>query len=148
MPQQQKKAQKRIYEEQNAIQDKQQRINIKSKRKRTLIRKAIEVSKLCNLEILIIIKDDETSKITEYNSGKFETTVFSMQRAIEAKNSGQYMQIQYNDVSYDNLLPSAYTKTLAAKELYDQIERDKSNNSLRNSLPLSQIEEARSNLKI
>ena len=119
MPQQQKKAQKRIYEEQNAIQDKQQRINIKSKRKRTLIRKAIEVSKLCNLEILIIIKDDETSKITEYNSGKFETTVFSMQRAIEAKNSGQYMQIQYNDVSYDNLLPSAYTKTLAAKELYD-----------------------------
>ena len=72
MSRQQKKAQKRIYEEQNAIQDKSLRVNTKSKRKRTLIRKAIEVSKLCNLDILIVIKDDETDKIIEFNSGNLE----------------------------------------------------------------------------
>ena len=37
------------------IEDKAKRINLKSKRKRTLIRKAIEVSQMCELEILILI---------------------------------------------------------------------------------------------
>ena len=62
---------------QAAIEDKQQRINVKSKRKRTLIRKAIEISKLCSLDILLIIKDEETKKIIEYNSGRSQPELFT-----------------------------------------------------------------------
>ena len=51
------------------IEDKAKRINLKSKRKRTLIRKAIEVSQMCELDILILIQDRETNKLIEYNSG-------------------------------------------------------------------------------
>ena len=56
------------------VQDKVYRINIKSKRKRTLLRKAIEISKMCQLEIHIVIKDRETHKIIEYCSGEDEAS--------------------------------------------------------------------------
>ena len=56
------------------VQDKVYRINIKSKRKRTLLRKAIEISKMCQLEIHIVIKDRETQKIIEYCSGEDEAS--------------------------------------------------------------------------
>ena len=45
------------------IKDKSKRQNHKSKRVRTLIRKAIEVSQMCDLDILIVVKDREFDKI-------------------------------------------------------------------------------------
>ena len=77
----QQKQQKKI------IENKAQRINIKSKRKRTLLRKAIEVSQLCDLDILILIRDRETNKITEYNSGKYDQPkpLFTLRDAVESK---------------------------------------------------------------
>ena len=87
------------------IEDKAQRINIKSKRKRTLLRKAIEVSQLCSLDILIIIRDKETNKIIEYSSGKHDTELFSLNEAVRTKMSGQYIPIYYNDNSYKHLTP-------------------------------------------
>ena len=65
----------------NVIDDKQQRINTKSKQKRTLIRKAIEVSKMCSLDILIVIRDKETNKLYEYNSGKPTDSLFTFLKA-------------------------------------------------------------------
>ena len=50
------------------IGDKNKRINLKSKRTRTLFRKAIEVSKMCNLDVFILINDRDTLRVTEYNS--------------------------------------------------------------------------------
>ena len=52
----------------SVIEDKQKRINQKSKRTRTLIRKAIEVSQMCNLDIYLVVHDKEYSKVIEYNS--------------------------------------------------------------------------------
>ena len=51
------------------IDDKLKRINLKSKRKKTLIKKAIEISQLCQVEILLVIADKEMNKMIEYNSG-------------------------------------------------------------------------------
>lgn len=45
------------------IAGKEKRTSLKSKRKRTLIKKAIEVSQKCNLDILIVIKDRDCGKI-------------------------------------------------------------------------------------
>ena len=102
------------------IEDKVQRINIKSKRKRTLIRKAIEVSRLCDLDVLVVIRDRETKKIIEYNSGQFkdDTTslkdLFNLTEAIQSKSSGQFQSIVYNDSSYEQLLASKGKKEAVA----------------------------------
>ena len=87
------------------IEDKAQRVNIKSKRKRTLFRKAIEVSQLCSIDILIIIRDNETNKLIEYSSGKSDSELFSINEAIKSKMCGKYTSIYYNDNSYNNLTP-------------------------------------------
>ena len=50
------------------IQDKAKRINLKSKRTRTLIRKAIELSQMCDMDIHIVLKDREFNKVVEYGS--------------------------------------------------------------------------------
>ena len=50
------------------IKDKAKRTNLKSKRTRTLIRKAIEVSQMCNLDIHIVLKDRDFNKVIEYKS--------------------------------------------------------------------------------
>ena len=44
------------------------RINIKSKRRKCLLKKAIELRYMCDLEVLVIIKDKEFKRITIYNS--------------------------------------------------------------------------------
>lgn len=52
------------------IENRLKRINIKSKRRRILLKKAMELKHLCGLEMLIIIKDTEFNKFTIYNSSE------------------------------------------------------------------------------
>ena len=110
MPQGQKKIQ--AQNQKKTIEDKVQRINIKSKRKRTLLRKAIEVSQLCSLDILIIIRDNETSKLIEYSSGKSDDQLFTFNEAVRSKMCGKYMPIYYNDNSYNHLTPCYKLKAM------------------------------------
>ena len=60
----------------NLIEDKAKRINLKSKRTRTLLRKAIEVSQMCDLDIHITVYDRNFGKITEYNSTNTDGCTF------------------------------------------------------------------------
>ena len=66
------------------IDDKQKRINIKSKRKTTVINKVIELSQLCDLDILLVINDAEMNKVIEYNSGTVLKGHFSLEKASQA----------------------------------------------------------------
>ena len=52
-----------------AIDDRLKRINLKSKRKRTLLKKIIEMSQMCKLDMFLVIHDEEMNKVIEYNSG-------------------------------------------------------------------------------
>ena len=45
------------------IQDKERRTNLKNKRKRTIFKKAIELSQMCDMDILILVRDRELDKI-------------------------------------------------------------------------------------
>ena len=50
------------------IKDRTKRINIKCKRRKNLLKKAMELGELCDQQILLIIKDTEFNKFTVYNS--------------------------------------------------------------------------------
>ena len=88
------------------IEDKAKRINLKSKRRRTLLRKAIEVSQMCQLDILIIIRDNDTKRVLEYNSGDSDSVRFTFQDAVEAlrlTNTGEFSKLNFNDDDYEKL---------------------------------------------
>ena len=70
---------------------------------------------MCELDILIVIKDRETQKIIEYCSGDDETSQFTLHAAMAAKNSGNFQSIVYNDQSYDLLVPSNKLKMSSAQ---------------------------------
>ena len=90
------------------IDDKLKRINLKSKRKRTLINKVIEFSQMCNLGILMIIHDAEMNKVIEYNSGSItEGKIFSMKDAIRVQKAACQNTMgykYYTDDAYKNLI--------------------------------------------
>ena len=90
----------------NKIEDRIKRTNLKSKRKRTLIRKAIEVSQLCDLDIMILIQDRDTRKIIEYNSGGIDKQIFTFDDATYCINlaiSGLVYHHIYTDLDYEKL---------------------------------------------
>ena len=45
------------------VENKTRRINIKSKRRKNIFKKSMELKNLCDLDILIIIKDKEFNKV-------------------------------------------------------------------------------------
>ena len=49
--------------------NKDRRVNLKSKRKRNLIKKAIELTKMLDMKMFIVFKDLDTHKLSIYNSG-------------------------------------------------------------------------------
>ena len=63
------------------IEDRTKRINLKSKRTRTMYRKAIEVSQMCNLDIFILTLDRDTAKLVQYNSIRPDGTHFTSEIA-------------------------------------------------------------------
>ena len=67
-----------------AIDDRLKRINLKSKRKRTLLKKIIEMSQMCKLDMFLVIHDEEMNKVIEYNSGsQHQGTLFNLEKASE-----------------------------------------------------------------
>ena len=64
----------------NVIEDKAKRINLKSKRTRTLLRKAIEVSQMCDLDIHIAVWDRSLKKLIEYGNTTADGQFFSFDR--------------------------------------------------------------------
>lgn len=52
------------------VKDKTKRINIKSKRRRNLLKKAIEIKRMCGLQMFIVLQDTEFNKVFVYNSAK------------------------------------------------------------------------------
>ena len=50
------------------VEERGRRINIKSKRRKNLFKKAMELKSMCGLEVLIILKDPDYNKVQIYNS--------------------------------------------------------------------------------
>lgn len=50
------------------IKDRQRRIYIKSKRRRNLFKKSIELKRMCDLKMFFVVQDSEFDKIYIYNT--------------------------------------------------------------------------------
>ena len=50
------------------MDDRIRRINIKSKRRKNMFKKAMELRSMCGLDVLIIVKDPDYNKVQMYNS--------------------------------------------------------------------------------
>lgn len=49
--------------------DKKKRLNLKQKRRRNLLRKAIELTQMLDMDIVMVMKDRDTDRIAQYTSG-------------------------------------------------------------------------------
>ena len=78
---------KQKIEQKLPIDDKEKRSNFLCKRKKTLTKKARELSELCNVDVLLLIRDKGNNKLYEYNRGCNEKNCFNLHDAIEAYNA-------------------------------------------------------------
>ena len=53
----------------NKLQEHKTLINAKSKRRRNLVKKSIELSELCDLDVVLIIRDIKYHRVTTFESG-------------------------------------------------------------------------------
>lgn len=86
--------------------DKTRRQNLKSKRKRNLVKKAIELKKILDMDILMVMRDNDTGKYYQYASGNSDMGHFTWEeslrdiRALEIKDLSVKF---YDDDDYYNL---------------------------------------------
>ena len=62
------------------IEDKERRVNLKCKRKRNLFKKAIELSTMCEMDVLIVLRDRDTGRFQQYSSGSKLTGQFTVEK--------------------------------------------------------------------
>lgn len=59
----------------DVIQDHAKLTNVKSKRRRNLVKKAIELSNMCNVETIVVVRDQKNKRITLYESNGNEFSI-------------------------------------------------------------------------
>ena len=64
-------------------QNKVKRLNLKSKRKRNLVKKAIELTLMLDMDILVVMRDNDTEKYYKYMSGNKRKGHFTWEQTIK-----------------------------------------------------------------
>lgn len=59
---------------------------MKSKRKRNIFKKAVELEKMFDQDICVVIRDRETDKVYQFKSGNEESGYFGIEAAMNAVN--------------------------------------------------------------
>ena len=99
------------------VEDKKKRLNLKQKRRRNLVRKAIELVKMLDMDILMVMKDKDTGRYAQYTSGDKQSGHFDLDQVDgELKRVGKKVKI-LDDDDYKTL--SGLTKNLKAASVDD-----------------------------
>ena len=77
----------------NKLQNHRQLINAKSKRKRNLVKKAIELSQMCEVEVLLLVKDNSYNRVTIYESGATQADRFTVDKAFQHIKNIENMEV-------------------------------------------------------
>ena len=82
---------------------------MKSKRRRNLVKKAIELSSLCDLETILVVRDKKNRRITLYESSPKSFSLDKAREQLEEikhkanKESMRWTLIQYTNENYMNI---------------------------------------------
>ena len=63
------------------VEDYEKRINLKSKRKKTLVRKIMEFSQMIGIDIYLVMHDGEMNRVITYSSGTKAKGLFTSENA-------------------------------------------------------------------
>lgn len=66
------------------IKDQSKLTNVKSKRRRNLVKKAIELSSLCDVETILVVRDKKNKRITTYESCPSEFTIDAAKHLLDS----------------------------------------------------------------
>lgn len=83
-------------------QNRERRVNLKAKRKRNLVKKAIELSKKLDMRVLIVFQDKDTDKMSVYNSGDKVNGHFNLSAVQEELKRYQTRGLVVNVFDDDN----------------------------------------------
>lgn len=92
-------------------QNKANRVNLKHKRKKNLIKKAIELDKVFDMDVLIVLKDRDTGKFSIFESGNDQMGQFSLEKAaqeiesLKASTKQMIKKFDHNDYTDLNKWP-------------------------------------------
>ena len=92
----------------NPIKDLAKLTNVKSKRRRNLVKKAIELSNICDLDTILVVRDKKNRRVTVYESSPDEFSVDEAQQLLEdikfqvSKKAMKWTIIQYTNENYMN----------------------------------------------
>ena len=88
------------------IANKANRVNLKHKRKQNLIKKGIELNKVFEMDVLIVLRDRDTGRYSQYTSGDKVSGHFSLERAMRElenlKKAGMQLKL-YDDDDFAKL---------------------------------------------
>lgn len=109
----------------DVIQDHAKLTNVKSKRRRNLVKKAIELSNMCNVETIVVVRDQKNKRITLYESNGKEFSIddakllFDCIKIPDSDEALKWTKISYTNENYMNVkedqtqadLPSSAAKS-------------------------------------
>ena len=108
------------YQSIKLIENERQRLVAFSKRKKGILKKAMECSLLCGKSIYLVIYDQERSKMTQYKS----TTDFTAQRVQILSNTQLINVKDYTNKDYVSQFASDHYKTVMDDQENSDIEQD------------------------
>lgn len=91
------------------IKDQAKLTNVKSKRRRNLVKKAIELSSLCDMETILLVRDKKNRRLTLYESHPDSFNIGQAQELLEeikmkaSKDAFKWTVIQYTNENYLNI---------------------------------------------
>ena len=72
------------------VEDRNKRLNIKSKRRRNLLKKAIEIKRMCDLQMFIVLWDPEFDKTFVYNSSPKDFTAKYLKSIVDFQRDNNF----------------------------------------------------------
>lgn len=91
------------------IKDQTKMTNAKSKRRRNLVKKAIELSSLCDLETILVVRDAKNRRVTIYESAPEEFSIDDAKVLLDrikfqiGSEGTRWTRLSYTNENYMNI---------------------------------------------